>query len=240
MSLAAQPARERGVFVRGARRTDFFPQTERIAPMRLRRAMTLLVAMGAGAMAGCAGERTVLTGGPTVGQLKTSLSHIEFENEQLKKSVAKLERESRSMEDRLVQEQIHNGDLAARLDDARNLLRDRGVDADVRVGSRRQADDAGGSPSDLTDSKARTVGQPARPRRKPPFAQISGQVDALPSIAPEDRPESDQPRSGDRKKKTRRPGRSFDDDLDHHSFNSSTLQWLPVADSTPGSSSLVR
>ncbi len=33
------------------------------------------------------------------------------------------------MEDRLVQEQIDNGDLAARLDDARNLLRDRGVDA---------------------------------------------------------------------------------------------------------------
>ena len=87
--------------------------------MRLHRATTLLVAMCVAAMAGCAGERTILTGGPTVGQLKTSLSHIEFENEQLKKSVAKLERENRSMEDRLVQEQIHNGDLAARLDDAR-------------------------------------------------------------------------------------------------------------------------
>jgi transposase-like protein len=35
------------------------------------------------------------------------------------------------------QEQIDNGDLAARLDDARNLLSDRGVDPDVRVGARR-------------------------------------------------------------------------------------------------------
>ena len=208
--------------------------------MRLCRAMVGVWTLSAGVMAGCAGERTILTGGPTVGQLKTSLSHIEFENEQLKKSVAKLERENRSMEDRLVQEQITNGDLAARLDDARNLLRDRGVDADVRIGSRREADDAGSSASDRPDSRARTVGQPARPRRKPPFAQISGQVDALPSAAPEKGTDFDQPAPRERKSKSRRPGSTFDDDLDHHSFNSSALQWLPVAEATPGPSSLVR
>ena len=57
------------------------------------------------ASAGCSGQSSFLTGGPTVGQLKTSLSHLEYENEQLKKKTAKLERENRSMEDRLVQEQ---------------------------------------------------------------------------------------------------------------------------------------
>ena len=44
------------------------------------------------------------------------------------------------MEDRLVQEQIDNGDLTARLDDARNLLRDRGLEPDVKLGSRRRGD----------------------------------------------------------------------------------------------------
>ena len=83
-----------------------------------------------------------------MGQLKTSLSHLEYENEQLKKSTAKLQRENRSMEDRLVQEQMENGDLTARLDDARNLLRDRGVDADVRLGSHRGGETLGGSTAD--------------------------------------------------------------------------------------------
>ena len=82
---------------------------------------------------GCSGQSGFLTGGPTVGQMKTSLSHLEFENVELKRSVAKLQQENRSMEDRLVQEQIDNGDLTARLDDARNLLRDRGIESDVRV-----------------------------------------------------------------------------------------------------------
>ena len=85
--------------------------------------------------AGVRGRADFLTGGPTSGQLKTSLSHLEYENQQLKRSVAKLEQENRAMEDRLVQEQIDNGDLTARLDDARNLLRDRGLDPDVRARS---------------------------------------------------------------------------------------------------------
>ena len=53
-----------------------------------------------------------------MGQLKTSLSHLEYENAQLKRDVAKLQQENRAMEDRLVQEEQDNGDLTARLDDA--------------------------------------------------------------------------------------------------------------------------
>src|ERR1700733_10958963 len=82
---------------------------------------------------GCSGRSGFLTGGPTVGQMKTSLSHLEFENVELKRSMAKLQQENRSMEDRLRQEQIDNGDLTARLDDARNLLRDRGIESDTRL-----------------------------------------------------------------------------------------------------------
>ena len=79
------------------------------------------------------GRENILTGGSSVGQLKTTLSHLQFENEQLKTKVVQLEQEHRTVEDRLVQEQIHNGDLAAMLDDARNLLRDRGFYPDTRM-----------------------------------------------------------------------------------------------------------
>ncbi len=87
------------------------------------RAAVALAVFGLSGLAGCSGQGTFLNGGPTVGQLKTGLSHLEFENQQLKNSVAKLDRENRNIEDRLVQEQIDNGELTARLDDARNLLR---------------------------------------------------------------------------------------------------------------------
>jgi hypothetical protein len=107
------------------------------------------------------------------------LSHLEFENQQLKRSIAKLEQENRRIDDRLVQEQIDNGDLAARLDDARNLLRDRGVDPDTRVGSLRGRGGSSGTFGDDDGSAPRTLpaGQQARPRRKPPFAHISSQAD---------------------------------------------------------------
>lgn len=90
-----------------------------------------------------------------MGQLKTSLSHLEYENQQLKKSTAKLERENRSMEDRLVQEQLATGDLTARLDDARNLLRERGIDADVRVGSHRGSESLGSSSNENESTSER-------------------------------------------------------------------------------------
>ncbi len=179
--------------------------------------------------AGCAGRSNFLTGGPTAGQLKTSLSHLEFENQQLKQSVAKLQKENRTVEDRLVQEQIDNGDLAARLDDARNLLSDRGIDPEVRVGSNRGRDAGVGSYADNDGPPTRTLpaGQRARPRRKPPFANISGQVN---SISPNDddvaKPEhSDGPNS-----KVPRSRRRLDDDLDHHSFYDGPLSWVPVTD----------
>jgi len=187
-----------------------------------------------GVAPGCSGQSSFLTGGPTVGQLKTSLSHLEYENQQLKRSVARLEQENRSVEDRLVQEQIDNGDLAARLDDARNLLSDRGIDPEVRVGSRRGGDRVRGSSVEGEGSAPRTLptGQRARQRRKPPFAQISGPVNTIPPIDDDDDDRAARGRSDGRDPKAGRPARRFDDDLDHHSFYTGPLGWLPVADGT--------
>lgn len=97
----------------------------------------LMAWLGLMTIAGCSGNSTFLSGGPTAGQLKTSLSHLEYENLQLKRSVAKLEQENRTIEDRLVKEQLDNGDLIARLNDARNLLRDRGEEKSELARTRR-------------------------------------------------------------------------------------------------------
>jgi len=162
--------------------------------------------------------------------MKASLSHLEYENVEMKKSVAKLQQENRSMEDRLVQEQIDNGDLTARLDDARNLLRDRGIDSDVRLGSRRPSGNGVGSSREDDDASGRTVpaSRGERQRRKAPFAQISGQVDALPSLDDN----NDSPKRKTRAKrnsKADRPGQAFDDVIDHHSYQPGPLHWNPVA-----------
>lgn len=198
-----------------------------------------LVCAGLSASAGCSGESRFLTGGPTVGQLKTSLSHLEFENEQLKKKTAKLEQENRSMEDRLVQEQIDNGDLTARLDDARNLLRDRGLEPDVKLGSRRRGDgDDGLTEDEGPQGRTLPTGRRARQRRKPPFAQISGQGNVSPP-GPEKENSSADSRSN-RATKTDRSSRRLDDDLDHHSFHTGPLRWFPVANADSDSTIQIR
>ncbi len=185
--------------------------------------------MGLAMAAGCSGGQSFLTGGPTVGQLKTSLSHLEYENQQLKNSVAKLGRENRSIEDRLVQEQLDNGDLTARLDDARNLLRDGGLDSNPRLGSHRD-DDSGTSPRTLP------TGQSSRKRRKPPFAVIPGQVEIMAPVQDDD--------TGVRRRSARDSKSSSrsdaDDDLDRHTYRSGTLRWLPVADATDDAITLFR
>jgi hypothetical protein len=182
--------------------------------------------------AGCSGQSRFLTGGPTVGQLKTSLSNLEYENQQLKRASAKLQQENRAMEDRLVQEELENGDLAARLDDARNLLRDRGLDPDVRVGSHRSGG-ASGSPADFDGSPANSHRNgPARGKRKPPFAQISGPTDPVPPMREDD--DFVPPPRHDRRR------RRALDDPDHHAFYNGPLRWLPVADATGASATELR
>lgn len=193
------------------------------------------------ASAGCSGQSTFLTGGPTVGQLKTSLSHLEYENEQLKKRTAKLEQENRSIENRLVQEQLSNGDLTARLDDARNLLRDRGLESEVKLGSRRRNDENNDASSSGEGTTARTLpaGRTSRPRRKAPFAQISS--------GPGNAPLSEDPdggsATGSRKSKDAKSDRSRrrnTDDFDQHSFQSGSLKWLPIADANDDSTIQIR
>ncbi len=201
--------------------------------------LTLVCAFVA-AGTGCSGQSTFLTGRPTVGQMKTSLSHLEYENEQLKRTTAKLQKENRSMEDRLVQEQMDNGDLTARLDDARHLLRDRGLESEVRVGSHRSGDSPGGSARAGDDREPGTFpddGTRSR-RRKTPFAQISGGDDAAAPTGDDDPPNGQTSESrGARAKRSRRRA---DAEPDHHSYYTGPKTWLPVADASDDSVIQVR
>jgi hypothetical protein len=133
-----------------------------------------------GLLSGCAGTGPLLPSRTTLGSLKTSVSHLEYENDQLRSQVAKLESEKRDVEDRLVQEEWANGDLSKRLDDARQVLSQRGLDDSLLSGGSRA--DSGGADS------ARTLpaGQSNRKRRKAPFAQIPGRIENAPSSEPVD------------------------------------------------------
>ncbi|MGC8642957.1 MAG: hypothetical protein ACP5XB_24125 [Isosphaeraceae bacterium] len=177
--------------------------------------------------AGCSGRGSFLNGGTSASQIKVSLSHLEYENEQLKTEVAKLKEESRSMEDRLVQEQLHNGDLTARLDDARNLLRDRGIDSDTRIGSRSR--DASEAEPDESVPRFRTLpaGRKTRKPRKPPAASIPGDLGNLPTASDADEPPAISFRGDDIP-----PRRTLFDDDPGPSIDDRQLHWQPVASSS--------
>jgi hypothetical protein len=242
-SLGSQQAAESVASADWTRRAGRLTPTarRRRKPVHQLGAFTLICAVF-GAATGCSGRSNFLTGGPTMGQMKTSLSHLEYENEQLKRTTAKLQRENRSLEDRLVQEQMDNGDLTARLDDARHLLRDRGLDSDVRVGSHRSGESVGGRAAVGDDVDRATAPDGTRSRRrKTPFAQISGGGDPVAPIGVEDQTDGEPSGSRGARERARRSGRRFDDDEpDHHSYYTGPKSWLPVANGSDDSMILVR
>jgi hypothetical protein len=141
----------------------------------------------------------------------------------MKRDLAKVRRENHQMEERLVQQEEDNGELTARLDDARNRLRERGLDPVERA-------DAG------TDGvRTLPAGQDSRKSRKPPVARIPGQFTPA---APDRGPSLDtEEESGTFGTPQDAPGSSHppdsvglrSDDLDHHSGYNGPLRWAPLA-----------
>jgi hypothetical protein len=166
-----------------------------------------------------------------VGQLKTSVSHLEYENAQLKRDLAKLEQENRQIEDRLVQEQLVNGEVTAQLDNARNRLRDQGLDPEDQSRLSR-----GGAGDGSARARALPAGRASTKRRKPPVARIPGQIEPAPpgqTSPPEsepDVPDTEMDRSSLR----------LDDELDHHTFYAGPMRWSPIANKAGDAASPVR
>jgi hypothetical protein len=169
--------------------------------------------------------------------MKTSLAHLEFENAQMKRDLAKVRRENRDIEERLVQQEQDNGELTARLDNARNLLRDQGLEPAERSASAREGSDDGGG------VKTVPAAQSTRKRRKQPFARIPGQFSPA---DPERVQGGDEDGFGPPQPMTS-PGNEpdpsgvgIDDGLDHHTYYDGPLRWTPIASGTGNSSSQVR
>ena len=114
----------------------------------------------------------LLSKGTSVGTLKTSLSHMEYENQQLRREVASLKAEDRQTEDRLVQEESANGDLSARLDNAMAMLKRQGLD--------------GGEMADTGADDPAPSGPDDAPRR--PFHPEAAQAAVRPDPRPDRRP----------------------------------------------------
>jgi hypothetical protein len=178
--------------------------------------------------AGCAQPGPFLSRQTTIGALKTSVSHLEYENQQLRAKMVNLETENREIENRLVEEESVNGDLSARLDNARNLLSDRGYnwDGNVAVGGgtagRAESSGTGTGAGSGTGTgtgatpRALPAGQSTRKPRKPPFARIPNRSDSSP------------------------PPDEVDDEFTHpripsgeafgpQSWRDDDAQWLPIA-----------
>jgi hypothetical protein len=159
--------------------------------------------------AGCAQSNPLISHRATLGSLKTSVSQLEFENQQLKQKVANLDSESRQIEDRLVQEESINGDLRARLDDAKALLSRRGLGPD--------GSDAAVDSDPFAPRRTLPAGRSNRKTRKPPFAQIPGRVETEP---PADEQEDDVPNSSSKR---------WRGDPGPQSRRDDPAVWLPVA-----------
>ena len=162
---------------------------------------------------GCAQSGRMFGGRTKVGTLKTSVSHLEYQNEQMRKEIAQLKSENRQIEDQLAQVEAHNGELTARLDDARNVI------------SRN-----GGEPPD-DPPKTLPAGRSSRTRRKPPFARLPGRIAPIPAVDPAGEPPVDPFDSP-----SSRPSEEFGpqgrlEDRD---------RWLPIARGTANTPAQVR
>ena len=89
---------------------------------------------------GCAGPGPIASRQTMVGSLKASVSQLEFQNEKLKKEVGELKADNSRIDNLLVQEREANGEVTARLDDAKDLIR-RGGNAQAMGTSASPLDD---------------------------------------------------------------------------------------------------
>jgi hypothetical protein len=142
-----------------------------------------------------------------MGTLKADVARLESQNQQFRRQVAELEADKHRINEQLAQEREANGDLAARLDNARMLLARQGVSTETTEPRR---------PTDSIERITPPAGR-ARSTRKPPFAQIGGGARPLPTPDDEDLPLPEEPDRDDPEPAGRESSRA-----------EPALRWLPV------------
>jgi outer membrane murein-binding lipoprotein Lpp len=116
---------------------------------------------------GCAQPGPFTSRQTMVGSLKASVSQLEFENEKLRKDVAELKADNARLDTQLAQEIDANGEMSARLDDAKDLIRRQtGTAQALGAPTKNFEDDS--VPPPASTPRTRTT----RGGRKPPAANI--------------------------------------------------------------------
>ena len=184
--------------------------TTRPAPRRRAR-VALAVLAGAAVVAGCSQPGPFYRRQTMMGALKSNVAQLESEKDRLAKQLAEQKAETRRVENELAAVEDKNGELAARLDDARTLIGRQGGGNDaLSENSRASAEVEVPAPRRSTPARSSPRG------RRAPFAQI-----------PTDRRDLDEPDAGDDlelpRPRARRDGRDDQSRLDDRS------PWLPVA-----------
>ncbi len=119
------------------------------------------------AEAGCSQSGGFTSRQTTTNNLKASVSQLQFENDNLKKQMGELRADASRTETELAQERDANGELSARLDDAKDLIRRKGGDATALNSSSHDPD-----PDAVPPPYTRPPARRAKGGRKPPAAQI--------------------------------------------------------------------
>ncbi len=131
---------------------------------------------------GCARSGNFLASKPFQGSLKENLSRLDYQNQQLRRELASARNEKELLAKNLESAEIRNMDLATRLDNYRNIVRNQSLDDDSYGLAQPSRPNYG--PSD-----APTTRPAGREPRNPPWTQIPYQ---FPVPSP---PESDADRS---------------------------------------------
>ena len=160
---------------------------------------------------GCAQPGPFTSRGPLVSGLKASVSQLESEKEELRKELADSKAENHRISDRLLEEEARTGDLTARLDGAKNILRGQGLDAQSASAPVRDELDPDPIRPDL--ASVSPAGRPQPKPRKAPFAEIRNG-----SYPDADAPDPDDSASN-----------SSNEALNPRSIRDEDPRWLPVA-----------
>ncbi len=119
--------------------------------------------------------------------LKASVSQLEFENEKLRKEVGELKADNSRLDNQLAQEREANGEITARLDDAKDLLRRQGGNAQALGGSSKDFEDDGIPPPVATPQGPTDQEQPD-PARRPASPSSPSPSDSTATTSATSRP----------------------------------------------------
>ncbi len=195
-----------------------------------------VVLAGLAVLSGCANSGGVGYRQGMVGSLRSSVTQLEAEKQDLQKELADTKSENRRLEDRLVQEEAHSAALASRLkstrvsdtspiDDRRNVA-DLDLDEEPRRGS--------------STPRATPAGRSSA--RKTPFAQIPGEIRPMPEDDFDAPAAPRSSRTDDASDLFPSASRSASDDPigSQSRVDISRSRWLPVARGSIGSDTTVR